>query len=81
MLAMLLASGAHGIAQLIVTLTPESTQPANVELVQSSGDIIVDAAAIEVARQTQFAPKHAHALRLAAATSTNSTSEAPFNII
>ncbi len=55
--AMLLASGSHGTAQLIVTLTPESTQPAKVELAQSSGDAIVDAAAIEVARETQFAPE------------------------
>ena len=52
--AMLLASGVHGAAQLIVTLTPESAVPSGVELVQSTGDIIFDAAAIEVVRQTQF---------------------------
>ncbi|MBV8638812.1 MAG: TonB family protein [Candidatus Eremiobacteraeota bacterium] len=55
--ALLQASGSHGIAQVIVTLTPQSAQPANVELVQSTGDAIVDAAAIEVARATLFVPE------------------------
>ena len=55
--AMLVASGVHGVAQLIVTLTPESSVPAKVELVQSTGDMILDAAALEVARETQFAPE------------------------
>ena len=47
----------HGVAQLIVTLKPESTVPAKVELVQSTGDMILDAAALEVARETQLAPE------------------------
>ncbi len=54
---MLLASGTHGTAQLIVILTAENTVPANVELVQSTGDMIFDAAALEVARETQFVPE------------------------
>ena len=55
--SMLLASGSHGTAQLFVTLTAESAQPAKVELVQSTGDKILDAAAIQVARETEFAPE------------------------
>ena len=51
---MLLAADEHGTVPLIVTLTPESTKPSSVELVQSSGSVILDAAAIEAVRQTQF---------------------------
>jgi outer membrane biosynthesis protein TonB len=45
------------VTQLIVTLTPGSTKPAKIELVQSTGDMILNAAAIEVARESEFTPE------------------------
>jgi TonB family protein len=55
--AMLLATDQHGTAELIVTLKPASAQPANVELLQSTGNEILDAAAVEAARKTTFYPE------------------------
>jgi len=53
----LLAYDQHGTAKLIVTIDPLLARPSKVELAQPSGDAIIDAAAMEVARQTAFTPE------------------------
>ena len=47
----------HGSAKLIVTLSPNLATPTNVELVQPSGDAILDSAAMQMTRLTAFTPE------------------------
>ncbi len=53
----LLAYGEHGTARLIITIDPNLARPAQVALAQPSGDAIVDAVALQVARATVFTPE------------------------
>lgn len=53
----LLAYDEHGEAKMIVTLAPDHATPSKVELVQPSGDAIVDSAAMQMARKTAFTPE------------------------
>ena len=53
----LLAYDQHGSAKLIVTIDPTLALPVKVELAQASGDAIIDAAAMQVARETTFTPE------------------------
>jgi outer membrane biosynthesis protein TonB len=55
----LLAYDEHGSAKLIVTIDPLLALPTKVELAQPSGDAIIDAAAVQVARETAFTPETA----------------------
>ena len=52
--SILLAYDQHGTAKLIVTIDPLLSLPTKVELAQPSGDAIIDAAAVQVARATAF---------------------------
>jgi len=54
---LLTALQAHGEAGLIVTLSGQDASPTDVVLANSSGDSMVDAAAIDAARHTVFAPE------------------------
>jgi TonB family protein len=54
---LLLAYDQHGTTKLIVTLAPNLTMPTKVELVQPSGDAILDSSAMQVARETAFKPE------------------------
>jgi hypothetical protein len=54
---LLAALQAHGSAEVIVTLPAENASPTNVVLAYSSGDSLVDAAALDAARHTIFAPE------------------------
>lgn len=47
----------HGTDELIVTIDPKSARPSKVELTEPSGDAILDAAAVQVARETTFTPE------------------------
>jgi outer membrane biosynthesis protein TonB len=47
----------HGTTELIVTLTPQSARPASVVLSSSSGNTVLDAVAMDLARKTTFAPE------------------------
>ena len=47
----------HGTAELIVTLTPASSAPSDVQLSRTSGNAILDAAALRMARQAQVSPE------------------------
>ncbi|MBV8638811.1 MAG: TonB family protein [Candidatus Eremiobacteraeota bacterium] len=47
----------HGTDELIVTIDPNTARPTNVKLAQPSGDAILDAAAMQVARETSFTPE------------------------
>jgi TonB family protein len=49
-----LAYDQHGTAKLIVTLDPNLATPTKVELLQPSGDAILDSAAMQLARKTAF---------------------------
>lgn len=53
----LFAYDQHGTAKLIVTIDPSLARPTKVELVQPSGDAILDAAAVQIARETSFTPE------------------------
>ncbi len=53
----LFAYDQHGTARLIVTIDPNLALPTKVELVEPSGDAILDAAAMNVARETAFTPE------------------------
>jgi TonB family protein len=55
----LLAYDQHGTAKLIVTIDPLLATPTKVELVEPSGDAIIDSAAMQVARETAFTPETA----------------------
>lgn len=55
--AILLPYDEHGTATLIVTIDPNRARPAKVELAEPTGDAILDAAAMQVARQTAFTPE------------------------
>jgi hypothetical protein len=56
--SMLLAAlQAHGSTVVVVTLPAENASPTNVVLAYSSGDSMVDAAALNAARHTVFAPE------------------------
>lgn len=50
----LLVYDGHGTSNLIVTLDPKSEMPAKVDLVQPSGDAILDSAAMQMAKKTHF---------------------------
>ena len=54
---LLTAIEAHGEAGVIVTLPAQNANPTDVELAQSSGDSMIDAAAVEAARHTVFSPE------------------------
>lgn len=53
----LMAYDQHGTARLIVTLSPNLAHPTQVELVQPSGDAILDSSAMLMARETAFTPE------------------------
>jgi outer membrane biosynthesis protein TonB len=56
--SMLLAAlQAHGSSVVVVTLPAENASPTDVVLAYSSGDSMVDAAALDAARHTVFAPE------------------------
>jgi TonB family protein len=54
---LLAALQAHGTANVVVTLPAEVGSPTKVELAASSGDPMVDAAALQAARRTVFSPE------------------------
>src|SRR5580700_9668384 len=54
---LLAALQTHGSTTVVVTLPAENASPTDVVLAYSSGDSMVDAAALDAARHTFFAPE------------------------